>query len=114
MVLLFFQLFAVGLLESYQGSSHQKPCSDTSFSYRVVSGTRNSIEVVKSGPESATYTLKLYRISGDIELVATKENVYSTNSRFDELPVADYLVLVSWGSGCRETLGGVEGIKISN
>ncbi len=115
MTFLFFQL-SVGWLLTYNNhTAAQAPCPEYSFSYRVVSsGSSHSIEITRGGSAPERYTLKLFKVSGSIELMSSKENLSAAKTNFNEVAAADYLVQISWGAGCVQTLGGVEGIKVDS
>jgi hypothetical protein len=85
------------------------------FSFQALSSTGNSktgkIELTVRNAEIGNYTFKLYRLSGEIKLIDTKESQASQKIVFDKLEPADYYIKVEWGS-CKKSIGGIQGIQI--
>jgi hypothetical protein len=90
-------------------------CAATDFQYQVrqVQGaTLRSIALIRRG-DAAAYSLKLFKISGKIELVQSETQVSADEFELKPVAAGDYLIMVNWGAGCSQTLGGVEGIQIT-
>ena len=71
------------------------------------------IELLLKDPQPATYTFKVYEMSGNITLIQTKESISPQKITFENLKPSTYFVKVEWGAGCYKTLGGMEGILVT-
>lgn len=71
------------------------------------------IEVSVKNPTAGTYTFKVYSVSGEITLVQTQQAYTPDKVIFERLDAATYYVKVEWGEGCYKTVGGIEGISIT-
>jgi len=89
---------------------------DGDFSFKTISSIGNSqtgkIEVTIRNAENSNYVFKLYRVSGEIKLVQSKESSTPQKVVFDKLEPSDYYVKIEWGS-CQKTIGGIQGIQIT-
>lgn len=86
------------------------------FSYETFSTAEASpsgrIEVSIKDPEPGTYIIKLYKLSGKLSLVETKETVFPDKIIFEGLPASSYFVKIEWAA-CSRVIGGLEGISIT-
>ena len=71
------------------------------------------IEVSLKNPQPGTYTFKVYEMAGTINLVQTKETASPDKITFENLNPSLYFVKVEWGESCYRTLGGIDGITIT-
>ena len=71
------------------------------------------IEVTAHGATATTYTFKVYELSGKLSLVTTKHASSPKTITFEDLKPATYFVKVEWDGSCYKTLGGYEGIIIT-
>lgn len=76
------------------------------------SGKTGKIELTASQPTSGSYVFKVYKISGEIILVSTKETFSPSIIKFEGLEPAEYFIKVEW-SQCQKTIGGLEGIIVN-
>lgn len=87
------------------------------FSFQSLSSEKDSptgkIEVSLKDPAPGLYTFKVYRMEGEITLVQTKEAPSPDKIIFDELIPSTYFVKIEWGDTCYKTIGGLEGILIT-
>lgn len=103
-------VFVLGIPAFSQGH-----CTDK-FSYTVISSdlkkNNGKIEISTEGSHQ-DYTLKVYRILGEIKLVKT-EIMFSKDQMvlIEDLEPSDYLIKLEGVSGCVKTIGGIEGIHL--
>lgn len=71
------------------------------------------IEVSLRGPQQGSYTFKVYEMTGKITLIQSKETLSPEKITFENLKPSRYFVKVEWGESCYRTLGGLEGIIIT-
>lgn len=71
------------------------------------------IEVSVQDPAPGTYTFTVYEMSGDITFVQTRQTSNPDKITFESLKPATYFVKVEWGQSCHRTLGGFDGIIIT-
>lgn len=71
------------------------------------------IEVSLRNAQPVSYTFKVYEMSGKITLVQTRETVPRDKIIFENLKPSTYFVKVEWGGGCSKTLGGMDGIIVT-
>jgi hypothetical protein len=71
------------------------------------------IEVVTRNAEPTTYTFKIYELAGTLKLVETRQELSPEKVTFERLKPAIYFVKIEWGESCYKTLGGYEGISIT-
>jgi hypothetical protein len=71
------------------------------------------IEVSLKNPQQGSYTFKVYEMSGKITLIQTKETPSPEKITFENLKPSRYFVKVEWGESCYRTLGGMDGIIIT-
>jgi hypothetical protein len=75
--------------------------------------TSGKIEVSLKDPDPAIYTFKVYEMAGEITLVQTRDASSPEKIIFEGLRPSTYFVKVEWGESCSKTLGGLEGIIIT-
>jgi len=87
------------------------------FSYQSVSSAKDApsgkIEVTVQQPEYGTYTFKVFEMNGTARLVQTKQVSGPDKISFEGLKPATYFIKVEWGESCYRTLGGLEGITVT-
>jgi len=71
------------------------------------------IELSVKNPDSSVYTFKVYSVAGEIKLVQSREGYAPDKIIFEDLVPATYFVKVEWAETCYRTLGGMEGILIT-
>lgn len=71
------------------------------------------IEVTAHDAGATTYTFKVYELSGKLTLVTTKQASSPETITFEALKPATYFVKIEWEGSCYKTLGGYEGIIIT-
>lgn len=97
-------------------SFSQGQCTDK-FSHSVISSDQKKnngkIEISIEGPHQ-DFTLKVYCITGEIKLVKTKLMLSSDRLiSIEGLEPSDYLIKIEGVSGCIKTIGGIEGIQLT-
>lgn len=87
------------------------------FTFQSISSEKGSdsgkIEVSVQNPAPGAYTFTVYEMAGVIAVVQTKQASSPDKVTFENLKPSTYLVKVEWGQSCRRTLGGLEGIMIT-
>jgi hypothetical protein len=97
-------------------SSAQSQCNGN-FTYQAVSTVRGSssgkIVISIANPETSAYTFKVYKVAQKITLAQTKEVYSQEEITFDGLEQSTYYIKIEWGDGCYRTIGGLDGIIIT-
>lgn len=88
------------------------------FSFRTFpaddkSSSSGRIEVSVKSHAPGIFTFKVYRMEGKITLVETKDTSSPDKIIFEGLIPSTYFIKVKWGEACNKTLGGLEGIIIT-
>jgi len=87
------------------------------FSFQSFSSEKQAssgkIEVSLKDAQPGSYTFKVYEMAGKIALVQTRETVSPEKITFENLKPSTYFVKVEWGQTCHKTLGGMDGIIIT-
>ena len=98
-------------------SSAQSQCNGD-FTYQAFSSDSEvpsgKIEISLKAPEPGSYVFKVYSINGKITLVQTRHVQSPQKITLERLPSATYLVKIEWGDNCYRTVGGLEGILITD
>jgi len=87
------------------------------FSYQVFPSEKNAstgkIEISLKNPGFGLYTFKVYDITQRITLVQSREASSPEQITFENLKPSTYLLKIEWGDSCYTTLGGLEGIIVT-
>lgn len=112
--LLCFVFLGMSVFCSQHAASAQ--CSGD-FSFRSVSAEKNStsgkIEVSVKSPVNGVYTFKVFEMAGTLTLVQTRNATASDKIIFENLKPATYFIKIEWGESCSKTIGGFDGIVIT-
>ena len=112
---LMFLVFLGTFIFNNYNFSHAQCTGD--FTIQSVSAEKESasgkIEVSLKDPDPGIYTFKVYEMAGEITLVQTREASSPEKIIFEGLRQSTYFVKVEWGESCYKTLGGLEGIIIT-
>lgn len=111
--LLFFGVLGIFI---FCGHSVPAQCKGE-FSYQLVASDKGSdsgrIEISVTNPTSATYTFKIFEMNGSISMVQRKQASFPEKIIFEKLRPAVYFIKIEWGESCYRTLGGQNGIIIT-
>ncbi len=87
------------------------------FTFQSFSSDKKSssgkIEIKLKNLPSGIYTFKVYKVAGVITLVQTREASSPDKILIEGLAPSNYFVKIEWGDSCYKTLGGLEGINIT-
>lgn len=87
------------------------------FTYQTVSSEKDlqsgKIEVFLTSQPPGSYNFKLFQMDGTVKMVQSKEAISPDKVTFEGLKPATYFVRVDWPDSCSKTLGGFEGITIT-
>ncbi len=87
------------------------------FTFQSISSEKGSdsgkIELSIQNPAPGAYTFTIYEMNGVITAVETKQASSPEKITFENLKASTYFVKVEWGQSCRRTLGGLDGIIIT-
>ncbi|MGC1243752.1 MAG: T9SS type A sorting domain-containing protein [Chryseosolibacter sp.] len=87
------------------------------FSFHSVSAEKNSnsgqIEVSLKSPANGAYTFKVFEMAGTLTLVQTRKATAPGKVIFENLKPATYFIKIEWGESCSKTIGGFDGIVIT-
>ena len=87
------------------------------FNYQSLSSEKalpsGKIEVSVSNPAPGTYSFKVFEMNGTIRMVESKKTSSPEKVTFERLKPATYFIKVEWGDTCSKTLGGFEGIIVT-
>jgi hypothetical protein len=111
--LLYFGVLGIFIFCSQHASAQCKG----DFTYQTFSAEKGSasgkIEIEIKNPGSGNYTFKVYEMTGSIAIVETRQAASPEKTIFENLKASTYFVKVEWGESCYKTLGGREGIIIT-
>ena len=106
----------LGILIFYNPSFATAQCTGD-FTYQSFSSEKESpsgkIEIALKNQNPGIYTFKVYKVAGVITLVQTKQAPSPDKIFFEGLAPSTYFVKIEWGESCYKTLGGLEGINIT-
>lgn len=109
-------LVFLGTLIFYNHSVAWAQC-EGNFTYQSFTSEKTSatgkIEVTLKDQEPGIYTFKVYKVDGLITLVQTKQASSPDKIIFEQLVPSTYFVKIEWGRSCYKTIGGLEGIIIT-
>ena len=87
------------------------------FTYNSLSSEKTSpsgkIEVFVTNPVSGSYNFKVFEMNGTIKMVESKKMLSPEKVTFEHLKPATYFIRVEWGDSCSKTLGGFDGIIVT-
>lgn len=87
------------------------------FTFQSIPAEKGSasgkIEIDLRSAQPGNYTFKVYRMESNITIIETKEASTPEKISFDNLKPSTYFIKVEWGSSCSKTLGGLEGIIVT-
>jgi hypothetical protein len=87
------------------------------FTYQALSSEKGlhsgKIEVSVSNPAPGTYNFKVFEMNGTIRMVESKKTSSPDKVTFEGLKPATYFIKVQWGDTCSKTLGGFDGIIVT-
>jgi len=87
------------------------------FTYQSFSSEKKSptgkIEITVKNRIPGVYTFKVYKVAGVITLVQTKQASSPDKIILEGLAPSTYFVKIEWGESCYKTIGGLEGINIT-
>jgi hypothetical protein len=109
-------LVFLGIFIFYHASISGAQCQGEFHFESVSSGKQaapGKIEITFKDQTSGQYTLKVYKMDGIITLVQTKQASAPEKITFENLSPATYFVKIEWGQSCSKTLGGMDGITIT-
>lgn len=106
----------LGILILYNPSFASAQCKGD-FNFQSFASDKKSpsgkIEITLKNQNSGIYTFKVYKVAGVITLVQTKQASSPDKIILEGLAPSNYFVKIEWGDSCYKTLGGLEGINIT-